>query len=189
MQFIHRSYNLHTNTKSSNNHNNTLIRWQRRKKRKTIYNKYTNTCSTWTQWLGCAHTRRFSEADRCLQPHVDPGKCTATNTDGFKCVELATHTPWSVSSMVKLQTKQGIGIPHFIMFRFIALQIHCIIYKLKARPSTGKSIMTLFIAVVWNHTQNISKVCLYYLPSMYMIRAILDNSEQIKTSVSFCVYM
>lgn len=36
------------------------------------------------------------------------------------------------------------------------------------------------IAVVWNHTRNISAVCLHYLPSMYMIRALLDNSEQIK---------
>lgn len=92
--------------------------------------------------------------------------------------------------MVKLQTKQGIGIPHFIMSRFIALQIHCIIYKLKAIPSTGKNIMTLFIAFVWNHTQNISQVCLYYLPSMYMIRAILDNSEQIKTVSEFlCLHV
>lgn len=49
--------------------------------------------------------------------------------------------------------------------------------------------MTQFIAVFWNQTCNTSKVCLYHLPSTYMIRMILDNSEQIKTAVCFCVYV
>ena len=34
----------------------------------------------------------------------------------------------------------------------------CVLYKLKARPSISKKIITHFIIVVWNQTHNISKV-------------------------------
>lgn len=46
---------------------------------------------------------------------------------------------------------------------FIMLHRCCFFYKLKARLSPSKKIMTCFIAVVWNRICNISEVCLSHV--------------------------
>lgn len=51
---------------------------------------------------------------------------------------------------------------YLILLRFALLCFTDVafFYKLKARPSTSRKIMTCFIGVVWNLTLNISEVCL-----------------------------
>lgn len=58
------------------------------------------------------------------------------------------------------------GIPHFIVFCFITFHRYYVFYKLKARPSTSKEVMTRYIVVLallpWSRTEPIiSELCLY----------------------------
>lgn len=57
----------------------------------------------------------------------------------------------------------SIAIPHFIAVCLIVLHICCIFYKLIARPSVRKKILTHLIAVFWHQTHNIPAVVFFIL--------------------------
>lgn len=95
-----------------------------------------------------------------------------------RVVELATQTPLSVSSVVKLQTKQGIGVPHYISLYCTSDTLHYLQAESKSLH-WQKDYDSLYGSGLEPHP-DISAICLHYLPSMYMIVALLDSSEQIK---------
>lgn len=66
------------------------------------------------------------------------------------------------------------GIPDFIV-----LHGCCVTYKLKAKPSTSKKIMTRFIvilsiALVWRHICSISDACLYMKPCANLVIPVMS---------------